>query len=166
MVLGRTQDTLRCDGDAHKFSSFLHQELHFEVCQTISHHHNLVRIPRETLPALKSYFHGQYFQIKKLQHSRIKSFNRALATLSEEDTTISFEAVQQYQALTRRHPNPTLEPTVSKLKDFMNGTFKAQQSTLANKKFEAINNDTLLFRPRCQATDHNTSQQNMETCFL
>ena len=74
----------------------------------LNQHHNLAREPMETLPTLKSYSHGQHHQIKMVQHSRIECFNQALATLAEEDTTICFEAVQQYESLTSKHPNPTL----------------------------------------------------------
>lgn len=132
----------------------------------LGQHHNLARVPRETLPALKSYSHGQYHQIKKIQHGRIECFNRALATLAAEDTIVCFEAVQQYQTLISRHPNSALKPTLSELKDFVNGTLEAQQSTLANRKFGAINSGTLLFRPRSATLNQETSLQSMGTCFL
>ena len=74
----------------------------------LGQHHNMASLPREPLPILKSYSHGQYHLIKKLQQSKIECFNRAITTLAAEDTTICFEAVQQYQTLSTQHPNLTL----------------------------------------------------------
>ena len=91
----------------------------------LGQHHNMASSPREPLPILKSYSHGQYHLINKFQQSKIACFNQAMVTLAAEDTTICFEVVQQYQALINQHPSPTLQPTVSQLKDFVNGTFEA-----------------------------------------
>ena len=74
-------------------------------------------------------------------------FNKAIATLAIEDTTICFETVQQYQTLTTKYPDSTLQSTLSQLKGFVNGTFEDQQTTLTNKKIEVINNGTMLFQP-------------------
>ena len=90
----------------------------------LGQHHRMVKIPREPLPSLRSYSHGQYQLIKNLQRGNIECFNQAMATLAAEDTTICFEAVQQYQPLTTKHPDPNLQPTLSQLKDFVNGTLK------------------------------------------
>ena len=132
----------------------------------LGQHHNMASLPREPLPILKSYSHGQYHHIKKLQQSKIECFSKTMTTLATEDINICFEAVQQYQTLSTQLPNPTLQPTLSDLKHFVNSTLEAQQSTLAKKKFEAINNGTLLFRPRSVTLNQGTSLQSMGTCFL
>ena len=132
------------------------------LCQ----HHTMASLPREPLPTLRSYPHGQHHFIKKLQQTKIESFRRAMSTLAAEDTAICFEAVQQYQALRNQDPKPTLQPTLSELKDFVNSALEAQQSTLTNKKFGAITSGTLLFRPRSHNLNPEADLQSMGTCFL
>ena len=132
--------------------------------------HNMASMPREPLPILKSYSHGQYHLIKKLQETNFDCFSKAMTTLAAEDINICFEAVHQYQILSTKHPNPTLQPTLSELKDFVNTTLEAQQSTLAKKRFGAISSGTLRFRPRSatlkSAHQPKSGLQSMETCFL
>jgi hypothetical protein len=132
----------------------------------LGQHHNMARSPRESLPTLKSYSHGQYHAIKKLQQSKPECFHQALTTLAAEDTAICFEAVQQYQALTNKHPNSPLQPTLSQLKDFVNATLEAQQTTLNTKRFGHITSGTLRFQPRSSTKDQEADQQSMGTCFL
>ena len=134
----------------------------FRCIKLLGQHHTMARSTRESLPTLKSYSHGQYHLIKKFQQSKMECFHQAMTTLAAEDTTIFFEAVQQYQALSNKHLNSTLQPTLSQLKDIVNGTLKAQQTTLATKRFGPINSGTLRFQPRVSPND----QQSMRTCFL
>lgn len=126
----------------------------------------MARIPKEPLPAIRSYSYGQYHLIKNLQWSKMDCFNKAIATLAIEDTTICFETVQQYQTLTTKYPDSTLQSTLSQLKGFVNGTFEDQQTTLTNKKIEVINNGTMLFQPWAEVIVHKPRPQSIGTCFL
>ena len=58
----------------------------------LGQHHNMASIPREPLPTLRSYSHGQYHIIKNLQRSQVECFNQAMATLAAEDTAVCCEA--------------------------------------------------------------------------
>ena len=132
----------------------------------LGQHHRMTKGSKEPLPSLRSYSHGQYHLIKNLQRSKMDYFNHALATLSAEDTTVCFEAVQQYQAFTTKHPDPNLQPTLSQLKDFVNGTLEDQQATLASRKFGVIKSGILLFQSQAQAITQEAGHQSMGTCFL
>lgn len=127
-------------------------------------HRNITRVPRESLPILKSYSHGQFHLIRRMQRDYTKEFNQALLTLAAEDTAICFEAVQQHQAVTIQHP--TIQPNLSQVKDFVNATLEAQQTAISHKYFGALNSGTLLFQPRYHVSNQQMSPKSMGTCFL
>ena len=130
----------------------------------LAQHRNMTRVPRESLPTLKSYSHGQFHLIRRMQQNYTKDFNQALSTLAAEDTAICFEAVQHYQAVANQHP--TLQPNLSQVKDFVNSTLEAQQSAISHRYFGALNSGTILFQPRSQSSSQQASTQSMGTCFL
>ena len=130
----------------------------------LAQHRNMARVPRESLPTLKSYSHGQFHLIRRMQQNYTKDFNKALSTLAAEDTAICFEAVQHYQAVANQHP--TLQPNLSQVKDFVNGALEAQQSAISHRYFGALNSGTILFQPRSQSSSQQSSPKSMGTCFL
>lgn len=84
----------------------------------LGQHHNIIQIPIESLPTLKSYSHSQYHSVRNFQSRKMQCFDQALATLPTEDTAICYKVVQHYQALTNKHYDCALQPTLSQLKDF------------------------------------------------
>ena len=127
-------------------------------------HRTITRVPRESLPILKSYSHGQFHLIRRMQRDYTKEFNQALLTLAAEDTAICFEAVQQHQAVIAQHP--TMQPNLSQVKDFVNATLEAQQTAISHRYFGALNSGTLIFQPRYHVSNEQMSPKSMGTCFL
>jgi hypothetical protein len=125
--------------------------------------HNMMQIPREPFPILKSYTHSQFHAVRDFQRSNMHYFDQALVTLATEDTAICYEAVQHYQALVNKCPDGNLQPTLSQLKDFVTKTLDEQHTALSRRRFGTINNGTLLIKPKDQMQ---TTQESIGTCFL
>jgi hypothetical protein len=110
----------------------------------LSQHHNMVPAPREPFPTLRSYSHGQYHLVQNFQRSKLQCFDQALATLAIANTSICYETVKHYQTLVNKNPDVPVKPTLSHLKEFVTRTLDAQNTTLTNRRFGLINNNTLL----------------------
>jgi hypothetical protein len=132
----------------------------------LGQHHNMMQIPREPFPILKSYTHSQFHTVRDFQRSNMHYFDQALVTLATEDTAICYEAVQHYQALVNKFPDNTIQPTISQLKDFVTKTLNEQHTALSRRRFETINSGTLLIRPKDQMMEHKTTRESIRTCFL
>ena len=132
----------------------------------LAQHHNMIPVPREPFPTLRSYSHGHYHSVRNFQRSKLQCFDHALATLATEDTSICYEAVQHYQTLANQHPNVTLQPTLSQIKDFLTKTLDEQNTTLTSRRFGTINSSTLLFASKDQMTEHRSGKESIGTCFL
>lgn len=125
--------------------------------------HNMISIPREPLPTLRSYSHHQFHSVKEFQRSNMHCFDQALVSLATEDTAICYEAVLHYEALLSKYPDGTVHPTLSQLKDFVTKTLDEQQTTLSRRRFTTINSGTLQLSAKDQMR---TTQESIGTCFL
>ena len=128
--------------------------------------HNMMKIPREPFPTLKSYTHSQFITVKDFYRSNMHCFDQALVTLATEETAICYEAVQHYQALVNKYPNGLIQPTLSQIKEFVTETLDEQQTTLSRRRFSTINSGTLQLTPKDQMMHHRLAQESMGTCFL
>ena len=125
--------------------------------------HNMISIPKEPFPTLRSYTHNQFHGVKEFQRNNAHCFDQALITLATEDTTVCYDAVQQYQALVSKIPEGVVHPTLSQLKDFVSKTLDEQQETLSRRRFSTINSGTLQLKAKDQMR---TPHESMGTCFL
>ena len=132
----------------------------------LSQHHNMVPAPRETLPILRSYSHGQYHAVRNFQRSKSQCFDQALATLATTDTSICYEAVKHYQTLVRENTDVPLQPTLSYLKEFVVRTLEEQNTTLTSRRFGLINSSTLLLTSKEQMIELTKAKESIGTCFL
>ena len=132
----------------------------------LSQQHNMIQLPKEQFPTLRSYTHSQFHSVRDFQRSKMHFFDQALITLATEDTAICYEAVQHYQALIGKYPEGTTHPTLSQLKDFVTKTLDEQQTTLSRRRFGTINSGTLQIIPKEQMMEHKSAQESIGTCFL
>ena len=113
----------------------------------ISHHHSEYynHTPVTRLPTLKSYPSHLYHQIKETVKHQPITFDQALKTLTTEDTTICYEAVQQFTWLRERHPHKLPGPyTLSQIKEYVLRVIREKETTIATKRFGAPNSRTIL----------------------
>jgi hypothetical protein len=76
--------------------------------------------PLHRLPNLQSYTKTTFHQIKELVKNQPLTYGQALKSLIDEDTTICYEAVQQYTWLQERHPHKIPGPyTIQQIKDYV-----------------------------------------------
>ena len=132
----------------------------------LSQHHGMAPAPREAFPTLRSYSHSQYYAVRDYQRNKLSSFDQALATLATADTSICYEAVQQYQALASKHTDNTMQPTVGQIKTFVTKTLEEQNITLTSRRFGTINSSTLLLKPKERNPEHHMATESIGTCFL
>lgn len=58
--------------------------------------HNMISIPKESFPTLRSYTHSQFQSFRDFQRSNMHCFNQAMITLAAKYTAINYEALQHY----------------------------------------------------------------------
>ena len=117
----------------------------------ISHHYSIYynHTPLHRLPTLRSYPNTTYRQIKEFVRNQPITFNQALKTLTTEDTTICYEAVQQYTWLREHHPHRLPGPyTIQPIKDYVTRVIKDKEVTIATRRFGTPSPRTIL------QTDH------------
>ena len=88
-------------------------------------------------------------QIKELVKNHPITFDQALKTLTTEDTTICYEAIQQYTWLRERHPHRLPGPyTIQQIKDYVTRVIKDKEVTISTRRFNTPSPRTIL------QTDH------------
>ena len=132
----------------------------------LAQQHNMIQVPKEPFPTLKSYTHSQIHVVTNFQRSKMQCFDHALINLAMEDTAICYEAMQHYQTLASKFPDGNLHPTLSQIKDFVTKTLEEQQTTISRRRFGTISSDTLQFKPKDQTTEHSSVRESMGICFL
>ena len=113
----------------------------------ISHHHSEYynHNPVTRLPTLKPYPSNLYHQIKEAVKNQPITFNQALKTLTTEDISICYEAVQQFTWLRERHPNRLPGPyTLSQIKEYVLRVIREKETTISTKRFGTPNSRTIL----------------------
>ena len=113
----------------------------------ISHHYSAYynHTPIHRLPSLKSYTKSTFHQIKELVRSQHITFGKALKTLTHEDTTICYEAVQQYTWLQERHPHRIPGPyTIQQIKEYVLRVIREKETTISTRRFGTPNPRTIL----------------------
>lgn len=113
----------------------------------ISHHHSEYynHTPITRLPTMKPYPSNLYHQIKETIKNQPITFNQALKTLTTEDTSICYEAVQQFTWLRERHPNRLPGPyTLSQIKEYVLRVIREKETTISTKRFGTPNSRTIL----------------------
>lgn len=113
----------------------------------ISHHHSVYynHTPLHRLPSLKPYPSAVLHHIKEQVKNQPITFNQALKTLTTEDTTICYEAVQQYTWLRERHPHRLPGPyTIQQIKEYVMRVIKEKETTISTRRFGTPNPRTIL----------------------
>lgn len=113
----------------------------------ISHHHSSYysHTPLNRLPTLKPYPNHVFHQIKDSIKNQPLTFNQALKTLATEDTTICYEAVQQFIWLRERHPHQLPGPyTLPQIKDYVLKVIGQKESTISTRRFGTPHARTIL----------------------
>ena len=113
----------------------------------ISHHHSIYynHTPLNRLPTLKPYPHSIFNQVRDSVRNQHITFNQALKTLTTEDTTICYEAVQQFTWLRERHPHRLPGPyTIPQIKDYVIRVIKEKETAISTRRFGTPNSRTIL----------------------
>ena len=113
----------------------------------ISHHHCTYynHTPLNRLPTLKPYPSHIFHQIKESVKSQPITFNQTLKTLTTEDTTICYDAVQQFTWLRERHPHRLPGPyTIPQIKEYVLRVIKEKETTIATGRFGTPHSRTIL----------------------
>ena len=113
----------------------------------ISHHHANYynHTPVSRLPTLKAYPSNIYHQIREMTKAQHITFNQALKTLTTEDTSICYEAVQQFTWLRERHPHRLPGPyTISQIKEYVLRVIREKETTISTRRFGTTNSRTIL----------------------
>ena len=101
--------------------------------------------PLHRLPSLRSYSKSTFHQIKEFVKSQPITFGQALQTLTTEDTTICYEAVQQYTWLQERHPHKTPGPyTIQQIKEYVLRVIREKETTISTRRFGTPSPRTIL----------------------
>ena len=104
----------------------------------ISHHHSIYynHTPLSRLPTMKPYPNNIFHQIRASVKNNHITFNQALKTLTTEDTSICYEAVQQFTWLRDRHPHRLPGPyTVPQLKEYVMRVIREKEMTISTRRF-------------------------------
>lgn len=121
---------------------FVIRTLHF-----ISRHHSTFHKHTQVLklPTLKAYPSSIFYQIKEIVKSHPITFRQAMENLATEDTTICYEAVQQYTWLLEHHttniPNPY---TSQQIKEYTLRILREKETAVAKKRFGTPHPRTIL----------------------
>ena len=113
----------------------------------IGHHHSEYynHTPVTRLPTLKPYPSHMYHQIKETITNQPITFNQALKTLTTEDTSICYEAVQQFTWLRERHPHRLPGPyTIPQIKEYVLKVIREKETTISTRRFGILNSRTIL----------------------
>ena len=113
----------------------------------IGHHHCTYynHTPLNRLPTLKPYPSHIFHQIKESVKSQPITFNQTLKTLTTEDTTICYDAVQQFTWLRERHPHRLPGPyTIPQIKEYVLRVIKEKETTIATGRFGTPHSRTIL----------------------
>ena len=113
----------------------------------IGHHHANYynHTPVSRLPTLKSYPSNIFHQIREMSKAQHVTFNQALTTLATEDTSICYEAVQQFTWLRERHPHRLPGPyTVSQIKEYVLRVIREKETAISTRRFGTANSRTIL----------------------
>ena len=113
----------------------------------ISHHHAHYynHTPTNRLPTLKPYPSNVFYQIREMTKAQHITFNQALKTLATEDTSICYEAVQQFTWLRERHPHRLPGPyTVPQIKEYVLRVIREKETTISTRKFGTPSARTIL----------------------
>ena len=113
----------------------------------ISHHHSTYynHTPLNRLPTLKPYPNHVFHQIKESVKNQPITFNQTLKTLTTEDTSICYEAVQQLTWLRERHPHRVPGPyTIPQIKEYVLRVIKEKETTISTGRFGTPNSRTIL----------------------
>ena len=113
----------------------------------ISHHYSVYynHVPMNRLPTMKPYPKSTYHQIKEFVKNQPITFGQALTTLTTEDTTICYEAVQQYKWLQERHPHKIPGPyTIQQIKAYVTRVIQEKELTISTRRFGSPSPRTIL----------------------
>lgn len=113
----------------------------------ISHHHANYynHTPANRLPTLKPYSSNVFHQIKEMTKAQTITFNQALKTLTTKDTSICYEAVQQFTWVLERHPHRLPGPyTVPQIKKYVLKVIKEKETTISTMRFGTPSTRTIL----------------------
>jgi hypothetical protein len=113
----------------------------------ISRHHAdyYNHTPLNRVPSLKSYPKTTFHQVKEVVKNQPLTFGQALKTLTNEDTTICYEAVQQYTWLQERHPHRIPGPyTIQQLKEYVLRVIREKETAITTRRFGTPSPRTIL----------------------